>query len=604
MWLILPLSMINIPGFEIIEKTGEGRTGAVWKAKQLSLDRIVAIKVLNPDLAQRPEMISKFLDDARSAATLKHNNIVQVYDVGEYEGTYYYVMEHVNGDTLLDILEENESLSPMHALKIALALADALRDAWHKHRITHGEIKPGNIMLDSEGNVKLADLGLAKKISQETVQQMEGTLYYISPELAQGLPDPDCRADMYSLGALLYDMLTGTMPFADYEPIEAMHKHITDQLDNPRDIAAVPMGAVQLVTRLMMKNPGDRYQSWDDVITDINKVRKGGVLLAGQSSSGGISTVRSTHTASQHKKTSRGHIARIHARATDDSQGVSPLIQVPAWLLMAMWWIGFAFYLYRTTPRPQTYHAPTVPPVPRQEIPAPPPPRKKTPQAEQPKKTPRKKASGPVARLPVEKKIQAEEKPKEITTPDIITQKPEATPPLPANDPDILRIKQDILKHILNRDFNTAQAIVGAELEYQHSAGFEKEIGALYNILGDMNNMDSTVLSCFRKKRGRSVRISHKGKYLNLLINKVTGDQINATLISSLNGKEVRKGVSFKVAHMDPKEILRWLGTPSSPADFAVQFVLYRQAGDYTKAAALAGQCGPLSDIFKQSMNL
>jgi len=235
--------MIKIPGFEVLEQVGEGGMAVVWKAHQVSLDRTVAIKVLKSQFTTDPDDVRAFIDEAKSAAKIKHNNLIQVHDVAEHDGLYYFVMEYINGETVGQILEREGPLQQKRALSIVLRIAEALAAAWTQSHVIHRDIKPHNIMIDDDGTVKLADLGLAKIVdsahlsSQLHAGVIEGTPNYISPEQARCSLHTDSRTDMYSLGATLYHMLTGEMPFAGRPPLSVLQAHIEERLPNPKDFA-------------------------------------------------------------------------------------------------------------------------------------------------------------------------------------------------------------------------------------------------------------------------------------------------------------------------------------------------------------------------------
>ena len=204
--------------------------GIVYKARQTSVDRIVAVKILLDALAQNKEFIKRFDREAKIAAKLSHNNIVNAIDAGEVDGHHYFVMEYVEGSTIKDALDKNKVFEEKTALKIVMAVAEALKHA-HQRGLIHRDIKPENVILTKDGNVKLADLGLARLTADEKWAMSEagmaiGTPYYISPEQVRGQVDVDIRADIYSLGATLYHMVTGQVPYDGETPTEVMRKHV------------------------------------------------------------------------------------------------------------------------------------------------------------------------------------------------------------------------------------------------------------------------------------------------------------------------------------------------------------------------------------------
>ncbi|MCA1684648.1 MAG: serine/threonine protein kinase, partial [Planctomycetia bacterium] len=221
---------LEIPGYKILERLGKGSMGMVFKARQTSVDRIVAVKILLDALAQNKEFIKRFDREAKIAAKLSHNNIVNAIDAGEVDGHHFFVMEYVEGSTIKDALDKNKQFEEKAALKVVMAVAEALKHA-HERGLIHRDIKPENVILTKDGNVKLADLGLARLTADEKWAMSEagmaiGTPYYISPEQVRGQVDVDIRADIYSLGATFYHMVTGRVPYDGETPTEVMRQHV------------------------------------------------------------------------------------------------------------------------------------------------------------------------------------------------------------------------------------------------------------------------------------------------------------------------------------------------------------------------------------------
>jgi serine/threonine-protein kinase len=280
----------QIPGYEIIERLGKGSMGLVYKARQTSVDRIVAVKVLLDTLAENKEFIKRFQREAKIAAKLQHNNIVNAIDAGEVEGHHYFVMEFVEGATIKDELDKNKVFDEKVALKIVMAVAEAVKHA-HERGLIHRDIKPENIMLTKDGNVKLADLGLARLTADEKWAMSEagmaiGTPYYISPEQVRGQVDVDIRADIYSLGATLYHMVTGRVPYPGETPQEVMKKHVDKNalLIPPDHInTKLSSGLGVVVETMMSKNRDLRYRNPDDLLLDFKCLLQGeSPMIAGQ----------------------------------------------------------------------------------------------------------------------------------------------------------------------------------------------------------------------------------------------------------------------------------------------------------------------------------
>ncbi len=270
----------RIPGFQMLEKIGSGAMAVVFKAKQLSLDRIVAVKVLPPRLSQNQEYVERFYKEGKAAAKLNHNNIVQAIDVGEANGTHYFVMEYVKGRTVYDDVNNGDGYTENEALDIIIQMADALAHA-HERGLMHRDVKPKNIMITEDGVAKLADMGLAREAEDQDAAQSEqgrayGTPYYIAPEQIRGELDIDYRVDIYSLGATLYHMLTGKVPFEAPTPSAVMHKHLKEPLVPPDHInAALSIGVSEVIEVMMAKKREDRYESCNILMEDLKAIRAG-----------------------------------------------------------------------------------------------------------------------------------------------------------------------------------------------------------------------------------------------------------------------------------------------------------------------------------------
>jgi eukaryotic-like serine/threonine-protein kinase len=271
----------QIPGFQILGKLGAGAMATVFKARQLSLDRIVAVKVLPKKLGESREFVERFYKEGRAAARLNHNNIVQAIDVGAApDGYHYFVMEYIDGKTVYDDLANGKVYSEKEALNIVLQVARALEHAAERGFV-HRDVKPKNIMLTKSGVAKLADMGLARETSDLKAAMAEagrayGTPYYISPEQIRGEVNIDFRADVYSLGATFYHMVTGKLPFEGSTPAAVMHKHLKEPLVPPDHIIpSLSTGVGEVIERMMAKRPEDRYTSMRDLIADLEAIQRG-----------------------------------------------------------------------------------------------------------------------------------------------------------------------------------------------------------------------------------------------------------------------------------------------------------------------------------------
>jgi serine/threonine-protein kinase len=270
----------QIPGYQMLSKLGAGAMATVYKAKQLSLDRTVAIKVLPQKHSNDPNFIQRFYDEGKAAAKLNHANIVGAYDVGQAGEYHYFVMEYVDGRTVYDDITKNGAYSEEEALKITTEVAEALSHA-HEQGFIHRDVKPKNIMITKDGTVKLADMGLARAVSDREAAEAEagkayGTPYYISPEQIRGEIEIDFRADIYALGATAYHMVTGRVPFEGANPSAVMRKHLSEELTPPDHINdKLSSGFSEIIEVCMAKSAKKRYGTTEDLLHDLQAVRRG-----------------------------------------------------------------------------------------------------------------------------------------------------------------------------------------------------------------------------------------------------------------------------------------------------------------------------------------
>jgi len=274
----------QIPGYQLLGTLGKGAMAVVYKAKQISLDRVVAIKVLPRKMSENAEFVDRFYKEGKAAARLSHPNIVQAIDVAQTpDGYHYFVMEFLEGKSLYDYIAPppagaGKSFSEAEALDITIQMADALAHA-HERGLIHRDVKPKNIMLTEGGVAKLTDLGLARATDDKHAAEQEagkayGTPYYISPEQIRGDVDIDFRADIYSLGATMYHLVTGRPPFEGENPSAVMHKHLKQALVPPDHInTSLSAGVGEIIEVAMAKNRDERYAHTEDMLEDLRLVR-------------------------------------------------------------------------------------------------------------------------------------------------------------------------------------------------------------------------------------------------------------------------------------------------------------------------------------------
>ena len=264
--------------YEILEEVGLGGMATVYKAKDHVLNRLVAVKVLKDEFTTDTEFIKRFNTEAQAAASLSHPNIVSIYDVGHEDenNLYYIVMELVQGKTLKEIINSEGVLSWKWAVNIAMQIASALELA-HKNGIVHRDIKPHNIIITEDGIAKVTDFGIAKAVSNSTITAFGttiGSVHYFSPEQAKG-GFTDAKSDLYSLGVVMYEMLTGKVPFDADTPVSVALKHMQEDPKEPIELnPEIPSAVNQIVIKAMQKEPSARYQNATEMLHDLSKALK------------------------------------------------------------------------------------------------------------------------------------------------------------------------------------------------------------------------------------------------------------------------------------------------------------------------------------------
>jgi len=336
-----------IPGYKIIRKLGAGAMATVFLGKQLSLDRFVAIKVLPRRYNDNADFIARFYKEGRAAAKLNDPNIVAAYDVAQSGEHHYFVMEYVDGETVFDRISADKRFDEVEAIQVTKQMASALMHA-HARGFIHRDIKPKNIMLTDSGVVKLADLGLARALSDKESAEAEagkayGTPFYISPEQIRGKVDIGPQADIYGLGATLYHMVTGRVPFNGKNPSEVMHRHLKDEIVPPDQLnPSISSGLAQIIELMMAKDPADRYRSAQEVLQDLEAVEPGGMTMHARSVMDIATVVSSMAGEGEESETSRP------ATRGGDTQGLNQaliaglVLSVLANLILVAWVVSRA----------------------------------------------------------------------------------------------------------------------------------------------------------------------------------------------------------------------------------------------------------------------
>jgi hypothetical protein len=300
----------------------------VYRAIQLNLQRPVALKVLSQELARSEEFVGRFFNEARSAAALSHANIIQAYDAGlAGDSIYYFAMEYVEGETVEDRIQRDGPIPVRTALRMATDIADALDYGWQRQKLTHGDIKPDNIMVNTDGETKLADFGLAKVAEHDFAgSDIMLTPLYAAPEAIRGeLQKGDCRGDIYSFGATLYHMIAGRPPFPGRDTNEVLERHLNETAPPLSKLARdLPAGVSEFVSQLLEKDPAERPQDWRAVLKELRQLGRG--------------HGRSPAATGKRLKVSRDAVrqASAHAKPTAKSSLLVPFMIIAAFLAVAV----------------------------------------------------------------------------------------------------------------------------------------------------------------------------------------------------------------------------------------------------------------------------
>lgn len=294
--------------YQLLEVVGQGGMATVYKAKDLTLNRTVAVKILNPELTHEEEFIQRFIWEAKATGRLSHENIVSVYDIKNENQTYFMVMEFVDGITLKELIQREGKLPVEKVISIGIQICDALAHA-HQQGIIHRDIKPQNIICTTDQQYRITDFGISRFIKDSSkltkTGNVVGSVYYFSPEQAQG-KSVDITSDLYSFGVVLYEMVTGQPPYDAPEKVAIALKHIHDEIPNPKELNPdLPEALAQLIKKAMAKQPQDRFRSAIEMKKELEQIK------ASLQSTQPTTTVSTPKTPTPEKTQTTHHRAKI-----------------------------------------------------------------------------------------------------------------------------------------------------------------------------------------------------------------------------------------------------------------------------------------------------
>ena len=565
--------VFEIPGYTILEKIGTGSTATVWRARQESLDRDVAIKVMHPQLWTQMEEASAFLAEAQSVAQLHSRHIIQVYDTGYLANTAYIVLEYVAGETVAQQLKRDGKMPPQQAMQIAAAVADALSDAWKTTGMIHRDIKPENIIIEQDGSVKLADLGLARSADFDPespgAHSIVGTPNFMSPEQAKGDIQVSPTTDMYSLGATLYQMLTGRVPFAGMPVEDILEAQTQKQLPWLQDIdPQIPLSYCQFVTRLMMKDPADRFQDWTTVYRDAAKLAQGRMMMI-KIPNGARSTVASAG------KMPTGGKRKIKVPQKPKhipTATVTPPPKVPLWIQRSLTWTRWAsilliLWFFVASPIIQTWDQET-------EV-------ELAPSLTDPQPTvDEEDVEDPADPTPTAPEEDEEEPSPEPTE--------EAEPTLTESE----ATKQEVLHQLIQQNYENARTY-WRENEQTITSSLRRS--RISEFLQPDHMPDTLIRNVLQQRyQDRPIDLQIEGETVSVQIESIDNDTVEGMQLREAGSGTVMNPITFRISLLSHTDQLRLLNESISSYAPHAKAIVALQGGDYETALQHAAQMGPM----------
>lgn len=584
----------SIPGFEILEQIQASSKTLIWRARQHSLDRIVTLKLLQPEAAVQPAELARFLLVARTLARLKADGLAQIFDVVSEGECHYIVMESVDGPTLTDLVGQKGSLPVAQAVRIAITVAEALGQAWNAGRLVHRNLKPTGIRLDARGVAKLTDFGQAVLAVNDYADatgldagHIVGTPNFLSPEQSAGVSQLDCRADMYALGAVLYYLVTGHMPFCEL-PAEAVIKmQIYGQLPHPHTFRAdLPTPVCGLIERLTMKLPDDRYATWTEAMGDMQHVLKNLPLRRRETAPKGTATIAPEAPSTAPRAVNKRPAPPAGRPLVSTTTAIPParpqanmhhgaFMRVVLWLLLIGWFVVLAndrlgdpmrlgFDLSSAAAQIRARFAPPSTSITGQTRPV----------------TPIQKPAAPVVAV-------------RPATP------PESTPSPEPNSPRHIPLDPVMLSPELTGRLSVAlsRGDLDAARTMLRNTPDSPAVMAARDLLAETPDINQLTEEGIMRSRNQEVEIEFMGKKRMVVPQRVINGEIY------VNTAADKRTVSFRTDRLSAAERLRWVGPLNTPAKQIAVCALMLQAGDVAYVAEKAAACGMLAPAFAMAAN-
>lgn len=623
---------MNIPGYSILDKVAEGPVTEIFRAHHVQLDRIVLIKVFKASAFGSPAELVMLVNQAKAAANLKITTMLQIYDVAQTEDTWYVVSEYLSGMTLSNAIKSTGSIPEKKAIPMARTVAETLGAAWSKANVAHGHLTPDNIIMGTDGSVKICDFGLSRRISPEFIARELSAgrvvtgLTYMAPEVSSGGAQSVASSDMYSLGAILYHSLTGIAPFDGTPPTGIPAMHVSGSLSHPRDVnPGISLGASGLIINMMMKQPANRYTNWAEALADIKKVASGKVVLPNKDKDA-VSTVNAKQGAgspasaaapvsisvpgSQHERgwererekpsstamrikssAPRSQVIVSGTTSTTSQQESVPKRRrsspVPGWLnaiiLFATLgtWAYLAFSLFYLPDAP-----PNSPLLPGQASVS---------SNRGMAVTPVTSAVTPVTAGPSDTSTTTAAS---TTTTVPPSQEQGTVSQGGVSSSAVDELKTALIPYLFGEQFDNALTLVQRKIAETKDAAVKKEMQDLLGFVREIGKTDELLIDGIRDKLNKRATIRADKQSHSGTIRAIAGNNILLAEGDPANPKTV----TINISKMDPIDKSAFLRSPSTEARRAMKAILHMKGNDPDTAKVYASMAGPLSGVLTQQI--